>query len=250
MTEGAAEPVEQAVAPAAAPTGEPERKSLWARLKAYWWVTGFSSAFALVHLLDGIGFSREWLRVFHAIATGWEYLMKGLGDWLRAIAPFPVDLQPAELSMITIYSGVVIPAMVPWIKGTRDENRAFARADPKLAKFATSFAQPVAILGIGMLAASGLAFVSPGDSVSAHPGLADPTADMPDGWREFGRFYIFGTAFLMIAIWNRPYFRVLVIVAGFLGMLELFYLVPIVEAALRPLIDAIDPAGATGSPAP
>lgn len=99
-----------------------------------------------------------------------------------------------------------------------------------------------------MLAASALAYCWPGDSVSAKPALSDPTADLPDGWREFGRFYIFGTAIFMIAIWNRPYFRVLVIVGGFLAMLEVFYFVPIIDAAMRPLIDMIDPAGAVPPP--
>lgn len=244
MPEGSTDSVEGMVVSAAAASGESDHKSWWDRAKSYWWVSGFSSAFALVHLLDGLGFSREWLRVFHVISTGWERALKVIGDLLRSFAPIPIDLSAAELSMITIYSGVLLPAMLPWIKGDAVDHAAMEKTSPLARNLIRGLAPAVILLAIGMLLVSLIGFCLPGDSVATNPGLMDPTSELPGGWREFGRLYVFGAAIMMIAIWNRPYFRVLVIVGGFLVMLEVFNHVPVFDAAMQPFIDWVDPAGA------
>lgn len=266
MTEGASEPVEQAVAPAAAPVGEPVRLSLWERLKPVWWIRGVVSAVALVGLLDQLGLIREqWLRVFHAVGTRAREIIGWIADRISEILPWNLELMPQEGVVLAFYLAFLLPIAVGLINGQIKGREPSA---PII----------IGLICVGILLAFAIPF-GPGDRdknfggfvwvfAAGFPAVV-ATASRPlafVGWVCFLVLLILGAvvlertfrvdlggapflallAFVGIALWitNKTFAKGVLITLSFLATLELFYLVPMIQQAMQPFIDWIDPAGA------
>ena len=225
MTEGATQSVEQTDAPASTPTGKPERKSMWERLKPLWWVRGIVTAFALVGLCDSLGLVRQdWLRVFHAIGARWNDWMGWLATSISQWLPFDWALSNFELTALTVMFATGFPSAIAW---AANDYRKAGRL---------TFDMIAPIMFGAMIVAFSISLLS-NDQVANVPLTPDPL------------LLALLAALIMLPmpiLWTdaRGYLKVLVGAITFLATLELFFLAPFLQAWLEPIVDWIDPAGA------
>jgi hypothetical protein len=229
MTEGATEPVEQAVAPAAAPTGEPERMTWWDRIKPLWWVRGIVGALGLIALLDQLGWVREdWLKLVHVIATRWDQVVSILVGYVTAILPWGMEVTSAEAHFLTVVFALTVPATIP---------SALILLRPPRRRW-----HEVLLAFLFVLLLNNVVFaLMPGES-----------------WLIGGYGDVYSIVLLLTTVTtllllyrvNRPYFRALTTTVLFFATLEVIYLAPAAQAFLAPVVDWIDPGGAAPSSLP
>jgi hypothetical protein len=266
MTEGASEPVEQAVAPAAAPAGEPERKSLWERLKPVWWLRGILAAWGLLAVADQLGFvAEDWLAVVHAFASRWAIWTSAIAGWINLRLPWSMYISPEEANLIALILLLWAPTALKaaWLLFQRGDRGDTAR---------------ICVL-IGALTITLIALVLPGDmetnivtraavpigiAATFYVLLTQFTSSPPIGeWRSRLLPIVLGVSvtilvvlfvpaswiagvfilsFAVRALWalNREYTKAMFIALSFIAVLEVAYFVPVLNANMRPVVEWID----------
>jgi hypothetical protein len=222
MNEGATEPVEQAVAPAVAPTGRPGWKSLWERLKSFWWFRGAASAFAIVGVVEQLGFGRGWLRFVHAIGARWNEWMGWVTANLSIALPFDWNITPGEGNVLTLWSALVIPAMTAqWQAYSRSEYKTTTWRISVIMNFVTVLCVFATVL------------------FWDDPGLGAEVTAL--------RIIVYGLLIIIMiaALWqsSRGYLKALSFTLAFVAALELLHFAPVLADGMKPAIDWIDPGG-------
>lgn len=269
MTEGAAEPVEQRLAPAAAAAGEPERKSWWERLKPLWWMRGFVGAIAVLGAMQIAEWPREeWLRVPHAIATRWQEIVGSLAAKLREVMPIPIDLTPSEAVRLVGMSAVQFPIVLGYYSWLRREDRNGSTKT----RSALLLSVPIATLlplgpgdivsdtwvGAiwGMLVLTPVCWAAIRYPVRAMsttvfllivgPPFTVSTVLLVTGQDSVPAQTLTLYALVAVIMWSvaRTYAKAMFAAVTFILTLQAVYLVPTAREWVRPFLDWIDPAGA------
>jgi hypothetical protein len=212
----------RSIGPSSSPPDRSERKSLWERLKPVWWLRGILAAGAIVGLADHLGLVRtDWLKIVHAIGARWNVGMTWVTDLVSMALPFDWSLTVGEGNILTLLSVLIVPAVVPTGRYLMAKERCDRSATYAVASFCTVLSFYV------------LMCLSSLDMVPQKVAL----------WIIGGTAAVSGViAIVLLAKFNPRYLKALVIILTFLLTLELFYLAPIAQAWMKPIVDAIDPA--------